>query len=577
MPKNSNPKRRDFLKTAAAGAAGAVALSTLRFDRAFAQTTGGWVSGMQVNPNIDNKRVVCCFDTNMLTSTPATTFAAQNAAVDAARVSSNLDQMAMQLAQKTTATEAWASIFRTGANKTWATTKVAIKTNAILGTNGNHPRVAVIKKICDVFVDQLGVPAANIVLYDANSDASKTYSTYASLTDATKIRAVVSVKAQSLGGMTDVTITNVAIAGRAITGVADFVNGVTDILVDIAVVKRHSGPGTSYSFGSCSLCMKNHLGTFINKGSETGTGDASATGLHSLAAIFEINKHPAVLGGNPVRQQLCIVDGLLANGNGAGGTWDTRVDRLVMGTFAPTVDYLTATKIMDDVMGKPDANNNLPKFLTEFGYTTTDPVWVEIAGGVVTSTGGSGGSTGAGGSGGGGSTGAGGTTSTGGSKANGGSTANNGGSKAGGGSTASNGGSTASNGGSKAGGGSTASNGGTSGAAGDNNGGTIAAGGTTANGGATANGGTTANVTSESGGSPATGGTSAQPETVASSAGGSTATPATSGAPHASGTSSGCNVAGGDRKVTRWGAMLAFSAVVAGKLRRLVSDDDQSS
>jgi hypothetical protein len=323
--------------------------------------------------------------------------------------------------------------------------------------------------------------------------------------------------------------------------------------------------------------MKNHLGTFINKGSETGTGDASATGLHSLAAIFEINKHPAVLGGNPVRQQLCIVDGLLANGNGAGGTWDTRVDRLVMGTFAPTVDYLTATKIMDDVMGKPDANNNLPKFLTEFGYTTTDPVWVEIAGGVVTSTGGSGGSTGAGGSGGGGSTGAGGTTSTGGSKANGGSTANNGGSKAGGGSTASNGGSTASNGGSKAGGGSTASNGGTSGAAGDNNGGTIAAGGTTANGGATANGGTTANVTSESGGSPATGGTSAQPETVASSAGGSTATPATSGAPHASGTSSGCNVAGGDRKVTRWGAMLAFSAVVAGKLRRLVSDDDQSS
>ncbi len=577
MPKNSNPKRRDFLKTAAAGAAGAVALSTLRFDRAFAQTTGGWVSGMQVNPNIDNKRVVCCFDTNMLTSTPATTFAAQNAAVDAARVSSNLDQMAMQLAQKTTATEAWASIFRTGANKTWATTKVAIKTNAILGTNGNHPRVAVIKKICDVFVDQLGVPAANIVLYDANSDASKTYSTYASLTDATKIRAVVSVKAQSLGGMTDVTITNVAIAGRAITGVADFVNGVTDILVDIAVVKRHSGPGTSYSFGSCSLCMKNHLGTFINKGSETGTGDASATGLHSLAAIFEINKHPAVLGGNPVRQQLCIVDGLLANGNGAGGTWDTRVDRLVMGTFAPTVDYLTATKIMDDVMGKPDANNNLPKFLTEFGYTTTDPVWVEIAGGVVTSTGGSGGSTGAGGSGGGGSTGAGGTTSTGGSKANGGSTANNGGSKAGGGSTASNGGSTASNGGSKAGGGSTASNGGTSGAAGDNNGGTIAAGGTTANGGATANGGTTANVTSESGGSPATGGTSAQPETVASSAGGSTATPATSGAPHASGTSSGCNVAGGDRKVTRWGAMLAFGAVVAAKLRRLVSDDDQSS
>jgi len=33
-------------------------------------------------------------------------------------------------------------------------------------------------------------------------------------------------------------------------------------------------------------------------------------------------------------------------------------------------------------------------------------------------------------------------------------------------------------------------------------------------------------------------------------------------------------VAGIDRKATRWGAMLAFGAVVAAKLRRLVSGDD---
>jgi hypothetical protein len=539
---------------------------------------------MQVNPNIDNKRVVCCFDTKMLTSSPATGFDAQNAAVDAARVSSNLDQMAMQLAQKTTATEAWAAIFRTGANKTWATTKVAIKTNAILGTNGNHPRVAVIKKICDVFVDQLKVPAANIVLYDANSDASKIYTTYASLTDATKIRAVVSAKAQSLGGMVDVTIANVAIAGRAITGVADLVNGVVDILVDIAIVKRHSGPGTSYSFGSCSLCMKNHLGTFINKGSETGAGDASATGLHSLAAIFEINKHPAVLGGNPVRQQLCIVDGLLANANGAGGTWDQRVDRLVMGTFAPTVDYLTATKIMNDVMAKPDANNNLPKFLTEFGYTTTDPVWIEFTPGVTPIS--PDGGTGTGGTGGGGTTGA--TTSNGGSKASsGGSTASSGGSKASsGGSTASNGGTSASGGAGNAGStatGGTTANGGTTGNGGATanggttaNGGATANGGTTANGGATANGGTTTSVTSASGGSTETGGTTAQPGTSASSAGGSTGTAETTSATHKT-SQGGCDVAGGDRRATRWGAMFAFGAVVAAKLRRLVSDDDQSS
>jgi len=124
--------------------------------------------------------------------------------------------------------------------------------------------------------------------------------------------------------------------------------------------------------------MKNHLGTFINSRERHGCGDASATGLHSIDAICNINKHPAVLGGNPVRQQLCIIDGLLANGNSAGGSFDTRVDRLIMGTFAPIVDYLTAMRIMKDVMNKPDANNNLPKFLTNFDYAETDALdWNE--------------------------------------------------------------------------------------------------------------------------------------------------------------------------------------------------------
>ena len=45
-------------------------ISALRFDKLFAQSTGGWVSGLQVNPAIDNKRVICCHDPSMLTSTP---------------------------------------------------------------------------------------------------------------------------------------------------------------------------------------------------------------------------------------------------------------------------------------------------------------------------------------------------------------------------------------------------------------------------------------------------------------------------------------------------------------------------
>jgi hypothetical protein len=552
MAINPFQKRRDFLKTAVAGAAGAVGLGALRIERVFAQTTGGWVDGMQINPAIDNKRVICCHDTTMLTTTPAnTSFTNQNASVDAAKVAANLDQMAMQLAQKTTAADAWSTIFRS--SKPWASTKVAIKTNAILGTNGNHPRVATIKKICDVFVDQFKVPAANIILYDANSDASTCYTSYASLTDATKIRASVSKYGQSLGGMKAVTITS---ADRAISAVGDLVDGVIDILVDIAVVKVHSGPGTSYSFGSCSLCMKNHLGTFINNGTDA---NPSSTGLHTLNAILEINKHPAILGGNPVRQQLCIVDALLANGNGAGGSFDTRVDRIVMGTFAPAVDYLTATKIMTDVMNKPDRNNNLSKFITSFGYAATEVLdWNEYvpgsappinpkdggAGGA-----GSGGNSGTGGAGSGGNSGVGGTGS-GGSNGTGG--AGIGGKSGTGGGTSASGG--ANSGGSSATGG--ANSGGASASGGANSGGISAAGGA-GSGGAVGTGGTASNGGSSAG---AFGGTAS----ASSGLGGSMST----GAKASSG---GCNVALGGRGAARWGTMLAIGALVVGKLRGLAT------
>ena len=579
MPIDPHPKRRDFLKTAAAGAAGAMGISALRFDKLFAQSTGGWASGMQVNPAIDNKRVICCHDVNMLTSNPVNTaFSSQNNAVNANLVASNLDQMAMQLAQKATAADAWSTIFRS--SKSWANTKVAIKTNAIQGNTGNHPRVAIIKKLCDVFIDQLGVPVANVILYDANADASPVYSTYASLTDATKIRATVSKYAQSLGGMVPVTI---AAATKSISTVGDLVNGVIDILVDICTMKVHSGPGTSYQFGSCSLCMKGHLGTFINAGTDQTT--PSSTGLHVLESIFNINKHAAILGGNPVRQQLCIVDGLLANG-GNSATWSVRTDRIVMGTFAPIVDYLTATKLLLDstimaggpmpALGVTNAAIYLPQFLTSFGYAATDalqwvectpPNWPAITGG----SGGSGGSGGAGsgGASGSGGAGSGGTSGSGGARSGG--TSGSGGARSGG--TSGSGG--AGSGGASAAGG--AGSGGTSAAGGAGSGGTTAAGGTTGSGGATSGGagGTGGAATSSAlaaGGSATTGGTSAGTGTSVSATGGSsgtaTATSANSGG--------GCDVAGVDRRATRWGAMLAFGAVVAEKLRRLVSSGDRS-
>ena len=576
MATNPHSGRRDFLKTAAVGAAGAMGLGALKFDRAAAQSTAGsvWVNGMQINLAIDNKRVICCNDPKMLTSTPKdTSFTTTNAAVDPAVVAANLDEMAMQLAQKTTATEAWSTIFRIASGKAWSAARVAMKTNGIGGTTTNRPKWAIYKKLCDVLIN-LGVQPANIILYDACDNAATYYDTHVSLTDSTMIRAAkTSVRAAGMGGFASANLTN----ATGISVAADLLSGAIDILVNVAACKSHNGTGGHFNYGSCTLCMKNHFGTFTDgtkaqHSDNLHVGNSGASPPPTPLALIEINKHTAVLGGTPIRQQLCIVDALLSNGaSGPGGAWDNQTNRLVMGTFAPMVDYCAAKNILLNAtlmsvspipaLGQTNAATILPQFLTSFGYTTTDPDWLEYDAGSAPSitpgtggTGGSGGSTGAGGST--GSSGTGGTTGTKGG------TTSAGGSKANGGSTTSNGGSTASNGGNSA--------------------ATTAAGGTPDNGGTTSNGGNTGvagamatSAPSETGGSPAAGGTRAQASTSASPTGGSTGTPATSGEANKSG-SGGCDVAGSGR-ATRWSAMAALGAVVAAKLRRLVSDDDKSS
>jgi hypothetical protein len=385
----------------------------------------------------------------------------------------------------------------------------------------------------------------------------------------------------------------IAASTKNISAVGDLVNGVIDILVDICTMKVHSGPGTSYLFGSCSLCMKGHLGSFINAGTDQTV--PSSTGLHSLDAICNINKHAALLGGNPVRQQLCILDGLLANG-GNSATWSVRADRIVMGTFAPIVDYLTATKLLLDstimatgpmpALGVTNAAIYLPQFLTNFGYATTDALqWVECTPpNWPAITGGSGGANGSGGVASGGTSAAGGArnggTSGSGGAASGG-TSGSAGTASGSGGVASGG--TSGSGGARSGGtgaaGNTAS-GGTSSSGGAGSGGTAATGGTPDSGGTTSGGtggagGAATSSASASGGSPTTGGTGAGTGTGASATGGSSGTTGTKVT--AAKSEGGCDVAGANRRPTRWGAMLAFGAVVAEKLRRLVGSDDRSS
>jgi hypothetical protein len=560
-------QRRDFLKITAAGAAG---LALARTHKAFA----AWPSSgtLAVNPTISNMRVVGCVDTKMMKSTPAqTTFAAENAAVDSARVQANMDAMAMQLANQSTADAAWKAIFRS--SKDWAATKVAIKINSLEPANTAH--IAIVQKFCTILAG-LGVPPANIIVYDgqsAYSGKTSVFATYFSLTDTTKIGAVLSNLNGSLGGTV-----SAAIPGGTGTCTAAIANGTIDILINIANNKGHD------LMGRATLCMKNHFGTFAPK--------------HDLNYLFNINKSDAILGGTPVRQQLCFVDSLFANKTQNVGNPEVMPCYLVMGVFAPAVDYLTIKKVREEAMGCTHDAATINSYLTTFGYTTADPVWVLVppASGSSTSDGGtsadsSTGADGAGGGGRGGTSGAadaGGGTSAAAGRGGGGTSAAGG--RGGGGTSgpAGTGGGGASgpagtgSGGTSATGGS--SNGGTGGSAGGGTSESAGTGGATASGGATSGGGTggaghtATSAVSASGGSAATGGTSAGAGSAVSAAGGSGgATEPTSGAVNAGKSGGGCNVAGGNRRATRWGAILAFGAVVAEKLRRLGSDRDPSA
>ncbi|MBN1578758.1 MAG: hypothetical protein JW913_19500 [Chitinispirillaceae bacterium] len=355
--------RRSFIKSSIAGAAGlSLAPPTVSSLLAAPQKGTAWTGGMAINPDISNTRVVCFNDPDMCKTYTSAAFSTVNKSVVDSKVSANMDIMAMKLAGKTTPDDAWKTIFRS--SKKWEETKVAIKVNAINASN--LPRVAVVKKITDVLVG-LGVKPASITLYDGhgNASGSKKYTSYASLTDATKIRANLSNGFTGVGGKQSVTVTGVS----NVVGAKNLVSGAIDILVNIAV---HRGHDRAFN-GNVSLCLKNHYGSFVS--GTTGQADI----LHSTEAFFAINKLDALVGGNPVRQQLCIIDSLYAS---KAGPFEmepgVKTDRIVMGTFAGAVDYCCVKKIRNEVHKWTYDAGTIARYVTDFGFKEADVVWDEL-------------------------------------------------------------------------------------------------------------------------------------------------------------------------------------------------------
>jgi len=540
-------ERRDFLKIATAGATSAV---LGRGGHAFAAWPGSGT--MEINPAISNLRVVALVDPAMIPTTPSTmTLATQSSALDAARVGANLDAMAMALSQKCTPDEAWRTIFRS--SRPWSSTVVAIKINT--AESRNMARVAVVDKVCRV-LNGFGVPAANIFLYDAHGSANS-YSSYCSKTDTSKIPAVVDTG--GMGGATDVPLPD----GTTAPCAKKIADGTVDILINLPTNKGHS------AFGGATLSCKNHFGTFAPNHfcppSDAGNFCSNPDTTKFYNYVFTINKSDAIIGGNPARQQLCIVDSLFANKVENTGTPEAMPCYLVMGTFGPAVDYLTIKKIREEVMGAKHTASLVSQYMTQFGYTTNDPQWLLVppAGvadaGTCTSSG-----EGTGGTGG---EGTGGTKGTGGAAAGG--AKGTGGAGSGGTPVAGAPGGRVGAGGGK----------GTGGAgAGGSGGTTTASGGTKASGGASSGGTTMAGASGGSGGSGGAGGALASSTASASGgsggavgsggAGGTAATGGTTSSPTSNGTS-GCNCRVGGSRASGLTVGAALAVLAAGQLRRL--------
>jgi hypothetical protein len=147
---------------------------------------------------------------------------------------------------------------------------------------------------------------------------------------------------------------------------ADIAAGTVDILINMALCKGHSS-----GFGTFTMCLKNHYGTFR---------PGCNTSYNNTNYLFSINKTEAILGqmdagtGRIVfpRQQLCFIDALWASQGGPSGGPSVRPNRFFMGTFGPAVDYQVATKFRRDTMGWSINTTVTNRFLSEFGYTAGD-------------------------------------------------------------------------------------------------------------------------------------------------------------------------------------------------------------
>jgi hypothetical protein len=341
--------RREFIRETALGIGGMLAMDLPACSQD-GKVTYAFTPRKAVNPNIDNLRVVCGVNPAMVRKDPSSwDMAGQNDPVDGAQVGRTLDAIAISLSRKADALEAWKMIFRKPEGKDWSALHAAIKVNCI---GKNHPRLSVVNKLC-LELNKVGVPYGNIFIYDGNDSADPLYSPFVG--KGLPAGVIVSDKNKAMAGTMKIAIPDKESGSYKCT--RTIADGTIDILVNIAVNKSHQE-----KLGGTTLTLKNHAGTFEPQPIHDSGG---------LDYILAFSKSDAFWGGNTVRQQLCIVDSIWGSAKGGPhAVPDKRLDRLVMGTFSGAVDYLTAKKLREPLMGA--SHGPIDRFVTEFGYAVNE-------------------------------------------------------------------------------------------------------------------------------------------------------------------------------------------------------------
>lgn len=396
--------RRGFLKLSSLG----IAAASIRGVRP-RTADAAWTDGMQINPAIPNDRIVCCHDNEVFPGFPTdkdgalaygpggypdgekicnegvcvtvtrslsgdpidvpidkARFAEQNNALDTARIEADLDACAVALSGTSTPSEAWSTIFMNGA-RNWSDIKVAL----LLDTTSLFPvHVPIVGKLCTVLTG-LGVPTANIILYDGQGfvwdyeDQAVTsgirylYEPY--LGNGIPEGVVVSNGFDALGGLTAAPVPE-PFPGDFLCA-KSIADGAVDIIVNMATNKSHGD-----LVNDAALCLYNHFGgTFVRQPRDVFEG------MDILNYMMAVNKSEAVVGGTPPRQQLCIIDSIWGNHCcGPYGTHlskytlDRQPNRLIMGTCAPLVDAVTIEKLRRKMSAHVEGFSQ--RFMIDFGF-----------------------------------------------------------------------------------------------------------------------------------------------------------------------------------------------------------------